>query len=203
MIETLKNGGPLIIPIILCGVIALFIIVERLHYFITVKKRDSLLMKTLLHNIERHDYSAAELDCTLASTPCAEVVKMVIDNRNLDEKDLKEAVQTKMDSVVQKFEHFLSALGTISSISTLLGLLGTVTGNIKAFGVIGGGASMGDPAALAGAIAEALVTTVAGLSVSIPAIIFHNYFDRQVNHRICDMESNVTQVIFRVLGKDI
>ena len=90
---------------------------------------------------------------------------------------------------------------SLVNISTLLGLLGTVTGNIKAFGVLGNGGSMGDPALLANAIAEALVTTVGGLTVSIPSIIFHNYFNSQVNHKIRDMESLVTKVIFKLTGK--
>ena len=81
-----------------------------------------------------------------------------------------------MSAVIPRYEHFLTPLGTIANISTLLGLLGTVTGNIKAFGVLGAGGTMGDPALLAGAIGEALVTTVAGLVVSIPALIFYNYF---------------------------
>ena len=203
MLETLKSGGPLIVPIVLCGIIALCVIIERLHYFITLKSRDAKLMKTILDALDSHDYSTAEADCIQADTPCAEVIRTAINSRRLDEQNLKEVVQTKMDSVVQQFEHFLSALGTISNISTLLGLLGTVTGNIKAFGVLGNGGSMGDPAILAGAIAEALVTTVAGLVVAIPAIVFHNYFNNQVNHRIRDMESNVTQVVFRILGKEI
>ncbi|MBQ8211970.1 MAG: MotA/TolQ/ExbB proton channel family protein, partial [Treponema sp.] len=90
---------------------------------------------------------------------------------------------------------------TIANISTLLGLLGTVTGNIKAFGVLGAGGTMGDPALLAGAIAEALVTTVAGLCVSIPSLIFNNFFISQVNHKIIEMQTIVTQIIFKVLGK--
>jgi len=83
----------------------------------------------------------------------------------------------------------------------LLGLLGTVTGNIKAFGVLGGGGTMGDPSLLASAIAEALVTTVAGLCVSIPSVIFHNYFVSRVNRRLVEMEARVTSVLLRLTGR--
>ena len=106
-----------------------------------------------------------------------------------------------MDYVVPQFEHLLTALGTIANIATLLGLLGTVTGNIKAFGVLGAGGSMGDPAILAGAIAEALVTTVAGLCVSIPSLIFHNYFINQVNHQIVEMEARVSELLLKLTGR--
>ena len=92
-------------------------------------------------------------------------------------------------------------MGTIANISTLLGLLGTVTGNIKAFGVLGAGGTMGDPTLLAGAIAEALTTTVAGLCVSIPSVIFHNFFVSRVNRRIVEMESRVTEVLLKLSGR--
>ena len=83
----------------------------------------------------------------------------------------------------------------------MLVLLDTITKNIKAFGVLGNGGTMGDPALLAGAIAEALVTTVAGLVVAIPAIIFSSYFNSQVNHSITRMEQTVTSVLFRLTKK--
>ena len=131
----------------------------------------------------------------------AMVIKKAIDCRHYEERDLRDTVEAEMDLVIPKFEHLVTPLGTIANISTLLGLLGTVTGNIKAFGVLGGGASMGDPALLAGSIAEALVTTVAGLCVSIPAVIFHNYFVSRVNKRIVEMESVVTSVVLRLSGR--
>ena len=106
-----------------------------------------------------------------------------------------------MDFVIPHFEHFITPLGTISNISTLLGLLGIVTGNIKAFNVLGSGGSMGDPAALATGISEALITTVAGLIVAIPSVIFHNYFVSRVNRRIVEMEAHVTSVVLKLTGR--
>ena len=108
-----------------------------------------------------------------------------------------------MDFVIPKLEHLITPLGTIANIATLLGLLGTVTGNIKAFGVLGAGGTMGDPALLAGAIAEALVTTVAGLSISIPSLIFHNYFVSKVNRCIVEMEAHVTSMMLKLSGRII
>lgn len=199
MWQTLKSGGIWMIPIILCGVIATFIIIERIYYYVTTKKRDAKMMTEVRAALDKADYSTAEANCVVAGTPCAQVLKKAISCRKWDEQELKETVQTEMDSVLPQYEHLLTALGTIANISTLLGLLGTVTGNIKAFGVLSGGSS--DPASLAGAIAEALVTTAAGLIVSIPSVIFHNSFLNEVNHRVTDMEANVTEVMFRLTGK--
>lgn len=203
MFNVLKSGGIIMIPIIICGLLALFIIVERLYYFYFTKKADKALMDSVSVNMQNRDFFAIENACDRTGTPLADLIKTTINNRCLNEKDLREFVQTKMDSVVPKYEHFLTALGTIASISTLLGLLGTVTGNIKAFGVLSASGTMGDPSQLANAIAQALITTVGGLIVSIPSIIFNNYFNSQVNHKIRSMESFMTFLIFRILGKDV
>ncbi|MCR4579995.1 MAG: MotA/TolQ/ExbB proton channel family protein [Treponema sp.] len=201
MIETLKSGGPLMIPIILCGVIASFIIIERCIYFYSIKKRDTKLMADLNDSLAAGNYEACAVACAQADTPMSQVIKKAVDCRRYQENDLREAVEAEMDFVVPHLEHWLTPLGTIANISTLLGLLGTVTGNIKAFGVLGAGGTMGDPALLAGAIAEALVTTVAGLCVSIPSVIFHNFFISRVNRRIVEMEANVTSVLLRLTGR--
>ncbi|MBR1639487.1 MAG: MotA/TolQ/ExbB proton channel family protein [Treponema sp.] len=201
MLQTLKSGGPLMIPIILCGVIATFIIIERCIYFYSIKKRDTKLMADLNDSLAAGNYEACAVACAQADTPMSQVVKKAVDCRRYQENDLREAVEAEMDFVVPHLEHWLTPLGTIANISTLLGLLGTVTGNIKAFGVLGAGGTMGDPALLAGAIAEALVTTVAGLCVSIPSVIFHNFFISRVNRRIVEMEANVTSVLLRLTGR--
>lgn len=189
------------IPIILCGVIATFIIIERCIYFYSIKKRDTKLMADLNDSLAAGNYEACAVACAQADTPMSQVVKKAVDCRRYQENDLREAVEAEMDFVVPHLEHWLTPLGTIANISTLLGLLGTVTGNIKAFGVLGAGGTMGDPALLAGAIAEALVTTVAGLCVSIPSVIFHNFFISRVNRRIVEMEANVTSVLLRLTGR--
>lgn len=201
MWNLLKSGGILIIPIILCGIAATYIIIERCVYFASIKKSDGELKKNLNEALMRRDFSAAEAYCIAAGTPFAQVVKKALEMRMLDEKYLNQIVETEMEAVIPQLEHSLTILGTIANISTLLGLFGTVTGNIKAFGVLGAGASMGNPAILAGAIAEALVTTAAGLFVAIPSMIFSNYFTRRVNKEIVQMESSVTEVMLKLTGK--
>lgn len=201
MIDLLKSGGLLMIPIIICGIAATYIIIERCVYFSSIKKRDEKLIENLDDALVRHDYSAAEAFCISAGTPVAQVVKKAIACRTMQESDMREIVQTKMDSVIPQFEHLLTMLGTIANISTLLGLFGTVTGNIRAFGILGGGGSMGNPAVLAGAIAEALMTTAAGLFVAIPSLVFHNFFVNRVNHAITDMQACVTGALLRLTGR--
>jgi biopolymer transport protein ExbB len=201
MFAVLKSGGIIMIPIILCAIAATFIIIERCIYFSSIKKRDEKLKAELSHILEKRDFAAAEISCVTAGTPLAQVIRKAFSVRKLQEADAKELVQAEMDAVVPQFEHLLTLLGTIANISTLLGLLGTVTGNIKAFGILGQGGSMGNPQILAGAIAEALVTTAAGLFVSIPAVVFHNFFVSRVNHCVSAMEAEVTHVMIRLSGR--
>ena len=199
MWATIKSGGIWMIPIIFCAICATFIIIERLYFFYTTKKHDAKMMDEVRSALDKKDFSVVEASCVTSGTPCAQVVRKAVSCRDWDEKAFQETVQTEMDKSLPKYEHLLTALGTIANIATLLGLLGTVTGNIKAFGVLSTGAT--DPASLAGSIAEALVTTAAGLIVSIPAVVAHNFFLNEVNHLVTDMESNVTEVIFRLTGK--
>ena len=198
MLQTLKSGGIIMIPIILCGVIATYIIINRLIYFASTKKRDKSLLQNVLAFMKNNDFDSCVRLCREAETPVANIILKAIQGRDLQEKDLREVVETQMDLEVPSYEHLLTTLGTIANIATLLGLLGTVTGNIKAFGVLGAGGTMGDPALLAGAIAEALVTTAAGLVVSIPAIIFHNFYASKVNKKMIKMEGIAADLILLI-----
>lgn len=203
MFETIKAGGLIMIPLFICGIIATYIIIERCIYFYKIKKSDVQLMNSVNASLASRDYESCSSACVMAGTPLAQVIKKALDYRRYDEADVKELVEAEMDFVIPKLEHLITPLGTIANIATLLGLLGTVTGNIKAFGVLGAGGTMGDPALLAGAIAEALVTTVAGLSISIPSLIFHNYFVSKVNRCIVEMEAHVTSMMLKLSGRII
>lgn len=202
MFDVLKSGGILMIPILLCGVFATFIIIERIVYFIALKKQTKEFWEKIANPLEQKSYLDVLEICKAQDIPVASVVEKAVYFRNTPISIQKEAINTEIDKQVPKLERFLTSLGTIANISTLLGLLGTVTGNISAFGVLGDGASMGNPALLAGSIAEALVTTASGLAISIPALIFHNYFVSRVDKMISKMETTASELQFKFLKKE-
>ena len=201
MLDLLKSGGVLMIPILVCGLFATYIIIERLFYFSSIQKRDKELRKNLEESLSINDFKAAEEFCTHTGTPLSQAAKKALESRTLTEDDMREIVQCELDSVAPQFDHWLTLLSTIANISTLLGLFGTVTGNIKAFGVLGSGGTMGNPAVLASSISEAIMTTAAGLFVAIPSLIFSNYLSRRADKCVTEMEGTVTKLILRLTGR--
>lgn len=201
MIEVLKSGGILMIPIILCGVVATFIIIERIIYYSSLAKTDKRMYTQLNPLLEKRYFEEALAVCRTADTPASNVIGKILQFHNHSEADIKDAAATEANRQLPGIDRYLTTLGTIANISTLLGLLGTVTGNIKAFGVLGAGGSMGNPAVLAGSIAEALVTTASGLVVSIPSVIFHNFFVARSERIVGEMESYATDTILTVCGE--
>ena len=111
-----------------------------------------------------------------------------------DTATMKEAIEEEGRQIVHGLEYFLGALATIAAITPLLGLLGTVLGMIDVFAAIVT-AGVGNPGVLAGGISKALITTAAGLSIAIPALIFHEILSSRVDQLILDMEDKAVQMV--------
>jgi len=107
---------------------------------------------------------------------------------------MKEAIEDTGRHVVHELERYLNTLGTIAAISPLLGLLGTVIGMIQVFSTITT-QGVGNPAALAGGISQALITTAAGMSVAIPALMAYRYFRGKVNMLVIRMEQQALRMV--------
>lgn len=203
MLELLKSGGLLMIPIGLCAVVATFIIFDKIFYFAGIRKKENGFADKITELVSSRRFDEVVRLCRRVRSPTAVVVEKAIECRTWPQSNIKDAVNAKIDSIVPEMEHLINALGTIANISTLLGLLGTVTGNIQAFGVLGSGGSMGNPALLADSIAQALVTTAAGLAVSIPSVIFHNYFVYKARHKIMEIENLATSVVLQLCTRKV
>jgi hypothetical protein len=121
-------------------------------------------------------------------------------NRFHSREVMKESIQDTGRQVVAELERYLNTLGTIAAVTPLLGLLGTVIGMIEVFGVIME-AGVGNPGVLAGGISQALITTAAGLSVAIPALMFHRYFNNRVDKLIIGMEEQALRLIEVMKGE--
>ena len=133
-------------------------------------------------------------------SPLGRIIAAGLINRNYSRDVMKEAIEEIGHQVVHELERYLNTLGTIASITPLLGLLGTVIGMIKVFSAITV-AGVGNPTVLAGGISEALITTAAGLSVAIPSLMFHRYLSGRVRLLVVKMEEEALKIIEVMQGE--
>ena len=201
MLDIISKGGPILWMIMVLSVLATAIIIERLLYFKRIKVDEDKLFHRIKGAIEKQHFDEALSICDSNVSPLTGLMQVGINHRDQPDYVQKEVLKDAARQEIPQLERFLTPLGTIAHISPLLGLLGTVTGNIKSFGILGGGMSMGDPSILAKGISEALITTAAGLIVSIPAVIFYNYLVNKVETILIKMENQVNEMILLLKGK--
>ena len=182
--------------------IATVIIIERLLYFRKIRVDEEKLIARLKSALEKHHFDEAMNICENNPSPIANLMKVGIEHRDYSRESIKDVIMAAANLEIPRLEQYLTSLGTIANISPLLGLLGTVTGNIEAFGVLGKFGAVGDPSLLASGISEALLTTAAGIIVSIPTIIFFNSLVSKVNHIIIRLENRVNDMVVFFGGKN-
>jgi len=192
-------GGPVMWPILLCSILALGIIIDRFWFLNSIKIDTKRFLEALFDDIKKNKIKAA-LDLCEANrqAPVANVVKAGILKYDASRDEIKEAMEDVSLYEVPKLERRLSMLATIAHISPLLGLLGTVTGMVRCFQTIQiKSASLNpvNPGDLAGGIWEALLTTVAGLMVAIPAFFAYNILVSNVNNFVLGMERAATELV--------
>lgn len=182
------------LPIILSSVIAMAIVIER--FWSLQKKKivppDLLIQVRKLYMEKKMDEPT--LRRLKVSSPLGCVLAAGLANASHGRRVMKDCMEEAGRKVAHDLERFLNGLGTIAAVGPLLGLLGTVFGMIEIFSsMMKHGA--GDPASLAGGISVALITTAAGLTVAIPSLIFHRYFERLVDEYIVSMEDEALKLI--------
>lgn len=194
MLELIKAGGWLMAPIILCSIIATAIILER---FWSLQKRRIVpkhLVAQIWHWAKNRQINAERIRALRANSPLGLILAAGLTNLHYSREIMKESIEDAGRQVVHDLERFLNTLGTIASITPLLGLLGTVFGVIQVFSAITAH-GVGNPTEMAGGIAKALVTTAAGMSVAIPSLIFHRYFRGKVDMLVISMEQEAIKMI--------
>lgn len=187
MWELVRAGGPFMVPIILCSIIAAGILFERLWTLQRKRVLPQELIKRVNDLTAQNQVTPKVIEALEKNSPLGRVLAAALANKDRGRAIMMERVEDTGRHVVHELERFLNSLGTIASISPLLGLLGTVSGIINSFkAVMLGG--MGDPRMLAGGISEALVTTAGGLAVAIPSFIAYRYLRGKVERIVIDME---------------
>ncbi|MFH1853973.1 MAG: MotA/TolQ/ExbB proton channel family protein [Candidatus Omnitrophota bacterium] len=198
MFELIQKGGPVMYPIVFCSVLALAIIIERFYHLYKAKIDTKDFMNNVEITIKRNRIAEAIKICDKTPGPISRIVKAGILKHDRTRQEIRESIEDAGHQEVPMLEKHLSLLATIAHISPLLGLLGTVTGMVRAFQIIQEKSASFNPVSpgdLAGGIWEALLTTVAGLIVAIPVVVAYNYLVSRVDEFVLEMEHSATEVM--------
>ncbi len=200
MWELIAAGGWLMVPILICSVLAMAIIGERFWTLQSHRIIPRHLVARSWSLVRDRKMSSDEVLRLREDSPLGRVLAAGLVNMHQSREVMMEAIEDAGRHEAHGLERFLNSLGTIAAITPLLGLLGTVIGMIKVFSAITT-EGVGNAPALAGGISEALITTAAGLTVAIPALIAYRYFSGLVDKYVVAMEQDALKLVEAMQGQ--
>jgi len=195
------EGGPVMYPLLLCSVFALAIILERFYTLSKIKGDTRTFTRKVKKFLLANEPEKALSLCEESRTPISFIFKTGLLRRTLSKEEIEKSMEDEAVHQVSFLQKYLKGLAIISNISPLLGFLGTVTGLYRAFKAIVMAGGVTSTSVVAEGIAEALITTVAGLCIAIPVVIFHGYFISSIDNLILEMERESTELI-EILKRD-
>lgn len=200
MLEFIRAGGWLMIPIIGFSIVALAICLERLWALNPKKLAPDGLLRDAWRKLSAGELGNESLDQLRTSSALGMILAAGIQNANAGRDIMKESIEEAANYVIHDMERYLNTLGTIASVSPLLGLLGTVIGMITVFAELMQHGT-GNVGILAGGISQALITTATGLTVAIPALIMHRYFHRKIDGIVLSLEQQAVKLVDAMHGQ--
>jgi biopolymer transport protein ExbB len=186
--QMMQHGGPLMVVLFVCSVVALGVFIERMFYYKRSQMNVSEFLAGVLALVRRQSYAEAITRCEEGHGPIVSVVRTAIYKRHLPPAELREVVREIAQLEIPNLEANISLLGTIGYVAPLLGLFGTVLGMINAFEQINRTSGTASVTELSQGIYVALVTSAAGLGVAIPCFLAHNFLVARVHGLVADME---------------
>ena len=198
MLEIFQKGGIMMYPLALSSVLALAVVAERIWSLRSKKILIPEIVAVLEQVNKFEDFSLARSVCQKFQGPFPHIVVACIDNRDLPADELRVTIEDEGRQQIRKLNRGLGILETVAGVAPLLGLLGTVLGMIKVFAVIQE-LGVGQAKALSGGISEALITTVVGLFIGIPALIAYNYFTSRSENLTLDLEKYTLMLLNKII----
>jgi biopolymer transport protein ExbB len=195
LFDIIKTGGWLMGPILLCSIVALAIILERLWALRTNRVLPPDVIPQIRNLYRQPQVDVVQLRLIHTGSPLGAVLSAGLAQRARGREAIKDGIEQTGRQVVYSLERYLNTLGTIAAISPYLGLLGSVLGMIKVFSVFSAAQGVSDRALRARGISESLFATAAGLAVAIPSLIFHRYFHGRVNELAMRMEDEALRFL--------
>jgi len=194
VLELVTAGGWLMLVIIASSVAAVAICIERLYTLNPRRVAPPHLLSSVWKQLQRGDLDAGALAELRRASPLGRILAAGLVNSHHGRDVMKESIEEAAAHVIHELERYLNTLGTIAAITPLLGLLGTVIGMIRVFAEIMSRGT-GNASALAGGISEALITTAAGLTVAIPALVMHRYFTGRIDEIVIGLEQEAIKLV--------
>lgn len=201
MLTIMRQGGPLMWLILLNGIIAIGIYLEKWFSYHRAHINTTDFLNGIRNALKRGNVTESVALCDETPGPVAEVVKAGINNRERPREEIREAMEDAARVEIARLERRLVVLATIAQITPLLGFLGTVFGMITMFKVIQL-QQLPSPGQLAGGVWEALLTTAGGLVVAVPTYVGYNYLVSRVQNIVLDMERAANEMISFLTRKD-
>jgi len=198
MIEYFLQGGPIMYPLLFCSLVSLTIIIERTLFWIREERlRDRGLLHELMTLVERNELGKAR---ELTGNTKDFVIRVVVCGVVHQAFSLRDALEMSADEELARMRRYLPVLDTMITLSPLLGILGTVTGIIYSFNMLGT-VGIEQPRMITAGIAQALLTTAFGLLIAILSLIPYNYFLSRVERAALEMEKYGTtlEILFEKL----
>jgi len=198
MIELFIKGGPVMYPLLACSLIALTVIIERLIFWIREDmRRNQSLVDEVLELCRQGEWEAVR-EKVLGSKDY--VIRILVTGILHKEFSMAKAMESAGAEKVREMRRYMAVLDSMITLAPLLGILGTVTGIISSFEML---SSVGieNPQAVTAGIAEALITTAAGLTIAIPSVFLYNYFTSRVEDAVITIEKYGTslEIVFEKL----
>lgn len=195
MIELIVSGGPVMIPLLFCSVVAVAVGLERIWFLWRTKVDTEDLMEDIQLSLGQGKVLEAMQLAKKARGPVAAVLSGGIAYYDRDKDEIKNHMEEIGKLEIYKMEKRMNVLDVIIGIAPLLGLLGTVTGIIKSFNVLAALEGISQPSALSAGIAEALITTAAGLIIAIPTMAVYSYLNSIIDRNITEMNKRSSELV--------
>ncbi len=197
LLSLIHQGGTLMLPIIGCSIILLVFVMERLLFLRRAKVIPRPFVRGVMEQLEQQQLGRDEALalCEENGSPIAQLIAAGLKKYGRPSVEVEQAIMDAGERVIVQMKKYLRLFNSISNLSPLLGLLGTVVGMIDAFNTIASNDAMGRPELLASGIGTALITTAAGLMVAIPAFVAYVFFLGRIDKLILEMDTLTQNVV--------
>ena len=191
MLNIFLSGGPVMYPLLACSIISLTVVIERLIFWITLnRRRNRQLLDEIMALCESGDWEAVRRETAGSKDP---IIKILISGILHRRYSMIKAMEASAADEIKRMRRFMNVLDTMITVAPLLGILGTVTGIIQSFDVLGT-SGIEHPEIVTAGIAQALITTAAGLGIAILTVFPYNYFNSLVEDAAIQIEKYATSL---------